>query len=119
MKKQKCKWNEKKRTIRNHIVFKAGYYDYAYALSPTSTARLSFSTDETRGNIWEAENEYNIFVYYRELGGRYDQLLNVTTLNSLQNRPGSFNFFIKGFFCDLRRQVLYDQLLLNSPRAGR
>lgn len=85
--KGKMQWNEEKGQYETTLFLKQGYYDYAYALSP-SAGKPGFNTDETEGNIWEAENEYTILVYYRELGGRYDQLVNVTTLNSLQNRPG-------------------------------
>jgi len=85
--KAKLQWNEEKGQYETTLLLKQGYYDYAYALSPAA-GKQAFNTDETEGNIWEAENEYTILVYYRELGGRYDQLVNVTTLNSLQNRPG-------------------------------
>jgi len=85
--KAKLQWNEEKGQYETTLLLKQGYYDYAYALSPAA-GKQAFNTDETEGNIWEAENEYTVLVYYRELGGRYDQLVNVTTLNSLQNRPG-------------------------------
>lgn len=86
----KLQWNEEKGQYETTLFLKQGYYDYAYALSPASSSRLAFNTDDTEGNIWESENEYMILVYYRELGGRYDQLVNVTMLNSLRNRPGQF-----------------------------
>lgn len=86
----KLQWNEEKGQYETTLFLKQGYYDYAYALSPSSSPRLAFNTDDTEGNIWESENEYTILVYYRELGGRYDQLVNVTSLNSMQNRPGQF-----------------------------
>ena len=34
----------------------------------------------------ETENEYTILVYYRELGGRADQLVGMVTLNSLNGK---------------------------------
>ncbi|MFM7031134.1 MAG: DUF5103 domain-containing protein, partial [Bacteroidota bacterium] len=83
-------WNQDQRVYQTTLRLKQGYYDYAYALEDKSGGRIKFITDETEGNIWETENEYMVLVYYRELGGRYDQLLNVTTLSSMLNRPGQF-----------------------------
>ena len=34
------------------------------------------------------ENDYIILIYYRSLGGRYDQLVGVSRVNSLSGRPG-------------------------------
>ncbi len=67
------------------IFLKQGYYDYVYALH--NGRETAFYTDQTEGNVWETENSYLVLVYYRELGGRYDQLLGIRRLNSLLNRP--------------------------------
>lgn len=65
---------------------KQGYYDYIYALkTPNSEV---FSSDPTEGNFWEAEDTYMVLVYFRELGGRYDQLLGITRVSSITGRPG-------------------------------
>jgi hypothetical protein len=37
---------------------------------------------ETEGDLWESENEYTILVYYRALGGRADELIGFSRLNS-------------------------------------
>ncbi len=81
-------WNESQGVYQASLWLKQGYYDYAYALAEKKGPQLLFHTDQTEGNIWEAENEYTILVYYRELGGRYDQLVSIATLNSMTNRPG-------------------------------
>ena len=65
---------------------KQGYYDYMYALKGANED--VFTMDPTEGNFSEAENVYMVLVYYRELGGRYDQLMGVTRVNSITNRPG-------------------------------
>ncbi|MBX3253757.1 MAG: DUF5103 domain-containing protein [Chitinophagaceae bacterium] len=85
----KMTWNEDQQVYQTTLLLKQGYYDYAYALEDKQGGRIKYVTDETEGNIWETENEYMVLVYYRELGGRYDQLLNVTTLSSMVNRPGA------------------------------
>lgn len=83
----KLQWNDEKKEYETTLFLKQGYYDYVYGLGEPAANNLKFLTGETEGNIWETENQYTILVYYRELGGRYDQLLSVSTLNSLQNRP--------------------------------
>ncbi len=83
-------WNEEKRVYETTLQLKQGYYDYAYGLADKKSKSLKFITDETEGNIWETENQYTILVYYRELGGRSDRLMNVTVINSMTNRPGQF-----------------------------
>lgn len=84
----KMSWNSDKNVYETTLRLKQGYYDYAYGLSDGKITSPTFITDETEGNIWETENQYTLLIYYRELGGRYDQLLNVTILNSMTNRPG-------------------------------
>ena len=81
----KLTWNEEKKAYETNLKLKQGYYDYIYALrDPRGGA---FETDQTEGNSWETENRYLILVYYRELGGRYDQLLGINMINSVFNRP--------------------------------
>jgi hypothetical protein len=84
------RWNQQQSAYETTLQLKQGYYDYAYALADGKSNPPKFITDETEGNIWETENQYSILVYYRELGGRYDQLMNVTVINSMMNRPGQF-----------------------------
>lgn len=86
----KLQWNADQGVYQTSLQLKQGYYDYAYGLADIKDGSLIFTTDETEGNIWETENQYTILVYYRELGGRYDQLANVTTLTSITNRAGQF-----------------------------
>ncbi len=69
------------------MLLKQGYYDYMYALKD---ADGKFLTDLTENNMWQTENSYLVLVYYRELGGRYDQLLGFARVNSQFNRPGAF-----------------------------
>jgi hypothetical protein len=81
----KLVFNETKRMYETDLVLKQGYYDYCYTLKdPRSEV---FETDQTEGNAWETENSYTVLVYFRELGGRYDQLLGMNTINSQFARP--------------------------------
>jgi len=81
----KLEFNEEKRTYETELILKQGYYDYCFALKIPGSER--FETDQTEGNAWETENRYMVLVYYRELGGRYDQLLGFTMINSQFARP--------------------------------
>ena len=78
-------FNEEKKMYETDLFLKQGYYDYVYALK--SMNENVFSTDQTEGNAWETENTYLVLVYYRELGGRYDQLLGISRVNSLLANP--------------------------------
>ncbi|MCO5236963.1 MAG: DUF5103 domain-containing protein [Chitinophagaceae bacterium] len=84
----RMKWNATSGEYETTLLLKQGYYDYAYGLAEQKPGGIRFVTDDTEGNIWEAENQYTLLVYYRELGGRYDRLMNVTVINSMTNRPG-------------------------------
>ena len=49
------------------ILLKQGYYSYEYVQQDGLTAR-------TMGSFFETENEYQVLVYYRGQGARYDRL---------------------------------------------
>ena len=49
------------------ILLKQGYYSYEYVQKDGLTAR-------TMGSFFETENEYQVLVYYRAPGARYDRL---------------------------------------------
>lgn len=68
------------------ILLKQGYYDYCYALRDNRNPRAPFETELTESNSWETENQYTVLVYYRELGGRYDQLLGLARAGSVNLR---------------------------------
>lgn len=64
----------------NAGLFKQGYYDYRYVL---------VNKDETilpgyiSGNFWKTENEYQVLVYFRDLGARYDQIIGMGNASSI------------------------------------
>jgi hypothetical protein len=79
----KLRFNPDKKYYETTLFLKQGYYDYLYATRDGKDSRGAFNTDLTENNSWETENAYLVLVYYRELGGRYDQLVGITRLNSL------------------------------------
>lgn len=82
----RLKYNTATGYYETQQLLKQGYYDYIYVTRDRKTGVVS--TVVTEGNYWETENDYTILVYYRPLGGRSDELVGITRLNSLANRPG-------------------------------
>ncbi|MEY3541881.1 MAG: hypothetical protein RLZZ204_693, partial [Bacteroidota bacterium] len=67
------------------LFLKQGYYDYQYALNQYANGREIYDATLTEQNAWETENQYLILVYYRPLGGRYDELVAIRQINSQFN----------------------------------
>lgn len=59
---------------------KQGYYNYQYLVVNQKTGAADEEGFE--GNWYETGNEYQILVYYRPFGVRYDQLMLSATMNS-------------------------------------
>lgn len=60
------------------IYLKQGYYNYRFVQlsgKETSDGMPIAITDRTDGNFYQTENEYQVLVYYKEPGGRYDRLV--------------------------------------------
>ena len=63
------------------ILLKQGYYNYIYSLLPF---KPPMEERRLEGNYFDTENDYTIYVYYRGRSSRYDQLIGVTTVNTLR-----------------------------------
>ncbi|MDQ3051048.1 MAG: DUF5103 domain-containing protein [Bacteroidota bacterium] len=76
----KMVYNDDEERYEALLFLKQGYYDYQYVFVPDG----ALIADETivEGSHYETENEYNIFVYYKSLGSRYDQLVGFKKLDS-------------------------------------
>jgi hypothetical protein len=68
------------------VFLKQGFYNYAYITIDRNDPKRNMSFEFTEGNHQETENDYIILVYYRDLGGRADQLVGLTKLNTLTTR---------------------------------
>ena len=71
--KYKLKYNSEKRRYEVSIFLKQGYYNYAYILKNKTDNKTSSSFIE--GTHYESNNDYYIYVYHRENGSSYDQLI--------------------------------------------
>ena len=77
-------WNFDTSAYELTMLLKQGYYNYKYVYVPQGSAVADHKNLE--GSFWETENEYQIFVYYRDLAGRFDQLVGYQKLSSVLNR---------------------------------
>jgi hypothetical protein len=77
-------WNFDTSAYELTMLLKQGYYNYIYVYVPQGSASADHTNIE--GSFWETENDYQIFVYYREMSGRYDRLIGYRQLNSVVNR---------------------------------
>jgi hypothetical protein len=56
------------------LLLKQGYYDYNYIVAENGVA---LPRNPVSGDFWQTENEYDVLIYYRRPGGRYDELIGV------------------------------------------
>jgi len=82
----KMTYNPDRQVYEGSLLLKQGFYNYIYGLIDRTIPNAPFDTEYTEGNWWETENNYTILIYYRPLGGRSDELVATTTLNSMLNR---------------------------------
>ncbi|MBN7812661.1 DUF5103 domain-containing protein [Algoriphagus sp. H41] len=64
------------------LLLKQGWYDYQYAFMTSE----GYDSDPIEGSFFETENEYEVMVYYRALGSRYDQLVGYVYLHPNRRR---------------------------------
>ena len=76
-------WNENLQVFQKSLLLKNGYYSYNYVTRSINNTRELPRMNLTEGNNWETENQYSIMVYYRGFGGRADELVGYTEINSL------------------------------------
>ncbi|MBN1984675.1 MAG: DUF5103 domain-containing protein, partial [Prolixibacteraceae bacterium] len=77
-------WNFETSQYELTMLLKQGYYNFMYVYVPQGAAVADHKNFE--GSFWTTENDYQIFVYYRDLGSRYDRLVGFRQLNSRTNR---------------------------------
>jgi hypothetical protein len=78
----KLVWDPKLKVHQTTLLLKQGWYDYQFALK----GEFGFVTESFEGSYFETENEYEVLVYFRNLGSRYDQLVSYINLNPNKRR---------------------------------
>lgn len=83
----KMTFNAERGAYEKALYLKHGFYNYAYMTLPSKgTGYPDFS--QTEGDNWTTENAYTILVYYRPFGNRADELIGISSLNSIFQRAG-------------------------------
>jgi hypothetical protein len=78
----KMTYDPKSGVYSTSILLKQGWYDYQFAF----TSPEGYDADPIEGSHFETENEYEVLVYYRALGSRYDQLVGYIYLHPNRRR---------------------------------
>ncbi len=73
-------YNPIEHTYEATLLLKQGSYNYQYLFVPNGKTRGYTVTAE--GNFHQTENEYQIYVYHRPFGERYDKLIGFTTIKN-------------------------------------
>ena len=68
----KMVYDSKSNVYTTSLLLKQGWYDYQFA---EEVSVGNFESTSFEGSHFQTENEYEVYVYYRELGSRYDQLV--------------------------------------------
>lgn len=77
----KMRYDEEIGAYQCTVDLKQGYYNYSYAYVKNGTETVDLSRIE--GDWYQTENNYQILVYYRPFGERYDKLVGYHLFNSL------------------------------------
>ena len=77
-------YNYEKKAYELSMFVKQGFYDYQYAYlkDGTNEADLGF----IEGNHYETDNDYLVFVYWRDMTSRYDRLVGYKMINSINQK---------------------------------
>jgi len=76
----KLEYDEKTATYSKAIMIKQGFNNYMYiTANKNGTVDGEHAVD---GNYYQTENDYNIFVYYRQNNERYDRVIGRGNANS-------------------------------------
>ncbi|MDX9883864.1 MAG: DUF5103 domain-containing protein [Prolixibacteraceae bacterium] len=73
-------WNPQTAAYELTLLLKQGYYNYQYVYVPAGSTIADATNIE--GSFYETENDYQVFVYFRGMGDRYDRLVGFRELNS-------------------------------------
>lgn len=71
-------YNDMEHQYEIALSLKQGSYNYQYLYVQNGTKQGL--TDPVEGNFHQTENEYQIYVYFRPFGGRYDRLVGFRTV---------------------------------------
>jgi len=78
----KLSYDASRKRFLGNITLKQGLYDYKYVWLDKDNGKV----DETifEASFFETENTYQLFVYYRRPGSRWEELIGYTNLNNVK-----------------------------------
>ncbi|WP_028374586.1 DUF5103 domain-containing protein [Leeuwenhoekiella sp. MAR_2009_132] len=65
-------FNEKSQRYELPLLLKQGYYNYQYVVAKNGK---KLPNNPISGDFWQTENEYEVLIYYRAPGARFDELV--------------------------------------------
>jgi hypothetical protein len=78
-KSNEMSWNFKEGRYELTMLLKQGYYNYQYVYVEEGSPTANHTNIE--GSFWEADNDYQIFVYYNDVSAWYDRLIGYRQLS--------------------------------------
>ena len=82
--KWQMEYNRRTGCYEKSVLLKMGSYDYRYLWVPEGPAIAE--TSKTEGDSFETANEYQIYVWFRQHGARYDRLVGLCDLRMTENQ---------------------------------
>jgi hypothetical protein len=79
----KMDYNEKNGLYEKAILIKQGFNNFQYTIADDKG--VIDSENAIDGNFFQTENHYDILVYYKENGGRYDRAIGKGSANSINS----------------------------------
>jgi len=76
----KLLYDANRKQFYGNVILKQGLYDYEFAWFNNDTRVME--TKPFEGSFFQTENSYQIFVYYRRPGARWDTLIGYTNLSN-------------------------------------
>jgi len=83
-KKSKMQYNATRHQYEGDLLLKQGYYNYLYAVVPKGKTKGDITIID--GDHWQTDNDYYIYVYYREKVPEYDRLVGYHKMNPFEER---------------------------------
>jgi hypothetical protein len=77
-------WNFNTSQYELTLLLKQGYYNFTYVYVPQGSTVADHKNIE--GSFWQTENDYQVFVYYKDIASRYERLVGYRIFNSRKNQ---------------------------------
>jgi len=76
----KLSYEPSRKRFYGNLLLKQGLYDYKYIWKDNLSGKMNDTQFE--GSFFETENAYQVFVYFRKPGSRWDELIGYSSINT-------------------------------------